>query len=183
MTESSLSFTWTWAARDHARVSNLLLREKFGTWYWRLAGWLTILLIVASMVIAVLFTRDRPAALLSLTPWLILIALWLSFARWGSGWLQAWGAKRLDPNIAHPFEHILAEDALHIHAHTANTELKWSGVYKVTELPDLFLFYYNKRCAYYLPKRAFTSPDQVHAVRAFLRAHVPGNLLLLEAAA
>src|SRR5574341_830173 len=183
MTGSSLTFTWTWSAREHARVSTWLLREQFATWYWRLAGWLFLVFLVGAMVIGVVVTEDRPAALIGLIPWLVLIAFWLAFARWGSGWLQAWSARRLDPNLAHPFEHVLAEDGLHVHTHTANTDLKWAGLYKVTELPDLFLFYYNKRCAYYLPKRVIPSPNELQAVREFIRAHVGDRAHLLQAAA
>jgi hypothetical protein len=161
----------------------LLLREQFGAWYWQVTGWLFLLLLSGSLIFAVVVSQDRPAVLIALVPWLLLILLWLSFARWGTGWLQAWNAKRLDPNTAHPFEHVLAESGIQVHAHTTSTDLKWIGVYKVMEMPDLFLFYYNKRCAHYLPKRAIASAAELQAVRAFIRAHVPERAHLLEPAA
>jgi hypothetical protein len=47
--------------------------------------------------------------------------------------------------------------------------LKWSGLHKVRETPDLFMFYYSKRIAYYLPKRVLPSEVEVEDLRDLIR--------------
>ena len=58
----------------------------------------------------------------------------------------------------------------------ADTRLKWEGLHKVRETPDLFMFYYSPRIAYYLPKRALGDPTEVDQVRSLIQARLPSEV-------
>jgi hypothetical protein len=46
-------------------------------------------------------------------------------------------------------------------------------MHKVRETPDMFMFYYSQRFAYYLPKRALDSGDEADRLRTWIREQLP----------
>jgi hypothetical protein len=174
---STLTFKFDWKLAEHARFATFLNREYYSRGIWRFVAWGLILLVAASLLLGlVLALTGDISALIQLSPWIILIVLWLWFFRSGAGWVQAWQTRRHDPNVCHPFTHTLTPSGLHIKTETAEVELKWSGLHKVRERPLFFAFYYSKRCAYQLPKRAVGDDAAIAAVREYVRAHLPTNV-------
>ena len=81
-----------------------------------------------------------------------------------------------DPNVAHPITHTFDDSGLHIGMRTINTELKWEGMNRVRETPEMFLFYYSQRTAYFLPKRAVTRSDGSAGLADWIRSRLPAEV-------
>lgn len=157
-----MTFTFDWQPKEHAQVVNLLQRELFQSGVWRLLKWFVLVVFGFGVVtVTVGLLTGAITTALQLAPWVVLIALWIAFFWQMTGRLQARAVRRNDPNVAHPFTYALDENGLHMSMKTTDLQLRWSGMAKVRETPELFLFYYNKRCAYFLPKRAIALPNDV----------------------
>ncbi len=168
------SYTFDWRLKEQAHVTALLLREHFGTGSWRVAKWVVIGIVVLSALFAAgLALLGDVASAMTLAPLLLLLGVLLAVFYRLTGWLRAWQVQRIDPNVAHPLTHTLDEAGLHVSAQTVNVDLKWAGLHKVRETPAFFLFYYSRRWAYYLPKRACVSEAEVERLRAWIRAQLP----------
>ena len=179
--EQLLSFTFHWDFGEHARLTNFLTREYFSRGVWKFVGWGLLLLFVAGILFTILGAlAGATRAALETAPWLVLIALWVWLLRRGTGWLQAWQVRRSDPNVKSPFTYQLADSGLQVKTRTADLELKWEGMYRVRERPEGFMFYYNARCAYQLPKRAVGGDDALRAVRSYIRSHLPPGVEFLS---
>jgi hypothetical protein len=171
------TYTFDWRRREHVHVTSLLVREQFSSGIWRAVKWavIAVLLVAATVAIGSALLGDLASAML-LAPWLIVAgALVLAFGRLTGG-IHTWRVARHDPNVAHPLTHTLDESRLHISMHTASFDLKWSGLHHIRETPDLFMFYYSKRVAYYLPKRALTGPEEIDALGAWIRTQLPAGV-------
>jgi hypothetical protein len=53
-------------------------------------------------------------------------------------------------------------------------------MHKVRETPDMFLFYYSKRLAYYLPKRVVEPPEVAAQLPQWIRAHLPPTVPYID---
>ena len=171
------SYTYDWRPAEHARVTALLVQEQFASGFRRVLKWAVIVLLVLGAIVALasLASGDVTGAM-QLIPLVIVIGvLILVFAR-VVGWIQAWQLKRTDPNVAHPLTHKLDESGYHVSTRTTDIDLKWAGLHKVRETSDLFLFYYSKRLAYYLPKRTLASPEEIEELRAWIRRQLPAGV-------
>ena len=92
-----------------------------------------------------------------------------------TGRLQAWRARRSDPNVTHPITYTLDDSGLHIGTRTLNAELKWAGMNRVRETSDMFLFYYSRRTAYFLPKRV-VGPGDSTSLADWIRTRLPPDV-------
>ena len=63
---------------------------------------------------------------------------------------------------------------------TLTAELLWSGMFAVKETPSMFLFYYSKRRAYYLPKRAVGNPEEIAEIRERIIRELPPAIPFLN---
>ena len=72
--------------------------------------------------------------------------------------------------------HELNDSGLHIGMRTLNAHLKWSGMHSVRETRTMFLFHYSKRTAYFLPKRAVGSVEEVRDLVVWIRERLPAEV-------
>lgn len=138
---AELSFTFDWRPSEHARVTSLLIREQFSSGIWRILKWAVVLVLVLSAILTIVAAG---AGDLTSTAQLGPLTLLVSGLTWKlpilTGRLQAWRIQRSDPNVAHPITHTFDDSGLHIGMRTINTELKWEGMNRVRETPEMFLF-------------------------------------------
>lgn len=168
------TYTFDWNIKEHAHVTTLLMHEKFSTGIWRIVKWIVVGIIILGTVLAVsLFLLGDTASAIELAPWLIAAGVLVIPFYKITGWIRAWQIQRSDPNIAHPFIQTLDEEGFHISMHTINVDLIWTGMHKVRETPDLFLFYYSKHTAYYLPKRLLAGKPEIEGLREWIRNRLP----------
>jgi hypothetical protein len=89
--------------------------------------------------------------------------------------LQRWQLRRAyaeTPNLRGPQVHQFSDSGLSITGGSAATTLGWDSFVEVTEVNDLFLFFYSKKGAYYLPKRVVGGEVERRALRKFLRGRL-----------
>lgn len=111
-------------------------------------------------------------------PWVIIGAFWLEFIPW----LQRRAARKLparDASVRGPQERAVDATGYHSRGNGVHLDVPWHAMVRGVETDQFFLFFYNKQCAYYLPKRAL-SETQCADVRALLRANLGERTVLLE---
>jgi hypothetical protein len=77
--------------------------------------------------------------------------------------LRAWGAYRLTPGDWKVFHMRLAANALEFETGAGQTQAKWTSIIKIVEDTKLIYLFANRRVAYLVPKRAFSSADEAAA--------------------
>ena len=162
-------------------MTSQLVREQFGSGAWRVVKWVVVGIVTVSGVVTVaaLVMGDLRSAL-ALGPLVLVVgALVVGFGPL-TGWIRAWQVRRLDPNVRHPITQTLDEAGVHIALHTANIDLKWAGLYQVRETDDVFAFYYNRRSAYFLPKRCLGGSEGITALRTWIRERLPSEVPFIE---
>lgn len=176
-----MTYTFDWQPREHALVTRLLIREQFSSGAWRVLKWGVVGFVALSALLALALALQGDAAgAMRLVPWLIPVILLLLFFGRLSGRIRARQVQRHDPNVAHPLTHTLDEQGFHVTSHTAHVDLGWDGLHKVRETPDLFLFYYSARLAYYLPKRALPDAAEAESLGAWIRTQLPPDVPYIE---
>ncbi len=169
-------YTFEWRRKEHARVTELLMKERFGSGPFRLLRVAILFVAIVSCVIAVAgIVAGDSEMVIPLLPLAVTVGfLTLAFSRI-TGSLQAWQVGRTDPNTSHPITFRFADSGLQISMHTVDAELRWTGVPRVRESDDLFLIHYSRRRAYFLPKRAVPSAQKVADLSDWIRAQLPSN--------
>ena len=76
------------------------------------------------------------------------------------------------PNLRGPQVYQFSDAGLAITGGAATTTLGWDSFVAVAETDEFFLFFYSKRCAYYVPKRAIGKGIYQSALRALLRSQL-----------
>jgi hypothetical protein len=171
------TYSFDWQLREHAHVVRLLMQERLGSGIWRVMRWAVVIILALATVLAVAsaLLGDFGSAL-RLGPLVILVGgMTFWFETW-TGWIRAWQIRRMDPATLHPLSLALEETGLRVITKAAETHLKWEGLHKVRETPDLFMFYYSPRIAYYLPKRAARGHDGIDAVRDLIKERLPSEV-------
>ena len=181
MSASPFSFTFDWRADEHARVTSLLIREQFSSGLWRIIKWAVVLILVLS---AALTLATAAAGDVRSTMQLGPLTLVVAGLTWKlpilTGRLHAWRIRRNDPNVGHPITHTFDDSGLHIGMRTLNAELKWAGMNRVRETPDMFLFYYSRRTAYFLPKRVVGDAEDATGLANWIRTRVPPDVAYVQ---
>jgi hypothetical protein len=175
------TFEFDWRPGEHARVTSLLLRDQMSRGVWRPIRWALVAFLTFAGVVAVgsAVSGDLVSAL-QLAVLVAIVAVLASRLPEITGRLQAWRVGRNDPNVAHPLVHTLGPTGLHIGMRTLDADLKWSGVYMVRETRDMFLFYYSKNMAYYLPKRIIVPEGAAVELSEWLRDRLPPEVPYVE---
>src|SRR5213594_1008501 len=106
----------------------------------------------------------------SLLPWLLFLVLWIVLLRWGEFYLAARRTRRLDPSAKGTLTRTLSEEGFRIDGTGQSGELRWEGIHSVVETTDFLLVFYNRLCAYYVPKRLVPAPVELQALRSLCRA-------------
>jgi hypothetical protein len=113
----------------------------------------------------------RWVAVVSAVPWVFILAVILLFFRWGFPWLAARLVQREDPSVKGDIKHIVSDHGFTIQTVAATVDLTWDHIRQVVETPDYFLWYHNRRCAYFTPKSAIPQSD-LESLRSAVRAHL-----------
>jgi hypothetical protein len=106
--------------------------------------------------------------------WLLgLVALFLLTLQLVTPWIQRWQLRRAyaeTPNLRGSQVYQFSDAGLSITGGAATTTFGWDTFVEAAETDEFFLFFYSKRCAFYVPKRAVGKGIYQSALRALLRA-------------
>jgi hypothetical protein len=85
---------------------------------------------------------------------------------------------RDNPPLAQPSRYVFSASGVVVESSTGRSDLNWSIYQRVWETPDYFLLYTGQRTAGALPKRYFSSEEDIRAFRERLRSSVSGRVEL-----
>ena len=106
--------------------------------------------------------------------WLLgVVAVFLLTLQWLTPWIQRRQSRRAyaeTPNLRAPQVYQFSDAGVSITGGAASTTLGWDSFVEVAETDEFFLFFYSKRCAYYVPKRVVGKGIYQSTLRALLRA-------------
>lgn len=77
----------------------------------------------------------------------------------------------------------LSDGGLEVTCVVAKVTVPWIAIYKVVETPRFLLFYINKHCVYYIPKRALSGPAQESLIKQWIHSRVGSKNQLIAPAA
>jgi hypothetical protein len=157
--DDALEFRFRWDRSEHRRFIRAVQRRMHRGSKGRLA--LKAILGVGSAF--ALFSManggldDMGAVLV-----LLFASTWLILDRWGIAYL---GARTYARNHAAciPNDQVreLNRDGITARCTTSTSSIQWSGIMRVQETPEFFVFYTSPSCAFQLPKRAVGDPEGV----------------------
>ena len=111
---------------------------------------------------------DRSAYLSAMTPWSLILVVFLVFRFGGAAWLSAWQIRRNNPNMVAGMRHTISSVAYEIRCGQVESTAQWGGLLKLVETKAFFLSFPVKHGAYYLPKRVLTQ-EQCAAIRSIMQ--------------
>lgn len=76
------------------------------------------------------------------------------------------------PNLHHPISFEANAEILQIKTINSESSIQWQLYTKAVETKNLFMLYQGKRLFYILPKRAFSSNEQVEEFRELVRTKI-----------
>jgi hypothetical protein len=89
--------------------------------------------------------------------------------------LQRWQLKRLyrhTPTWQQEQTHEFSEVGFRMSNPLSNSLTRWDAFLEVFETREFFLFYISRAMAYFLPKRAITTPEQLRDLRALVETEL-----------
>jgi YcxB-like protein len=158
------------AMMRYNRAARLLLptlgvgMPALAIWFWVIRDWdrLTV-----------------AGAILNGAPWIVVSAFYLAIP-WLTATVLARRALRDEPNVRGEQTRIVTSAGLEVRGANYVQQFNWPDIVRTVETPEFFLFFYNRRAAQYLPKRALNGND-TSALRELLDAHAPGKHRLAPA--
>jgi len=161
----SVSATFDFDSSEHYRASREVARRISTRWLAR--AFALLALIFVGLNVRATWGSPPAYVFVNALPWLLLGVFWLSLVPL----TQWWAAKRLparDASVRGTQERTVDSQGYHSRGNNVALDIPWHAMVRVVETDAFFLFFYNKQCAYYLPKRALTD-DQTRQVRGFAR--------------
>jgi hypothetical protein len=176
------AYTFPWDAGEYTRAVAAIGRHMRTGRAMQVFWWVVILVFGLSVAIILARADDPVAALVPITPWLLLFLASMATGRWVLPRLHARRFARESPDARHPLTVGVGAEGIEVASFSSSGRLSWNGIHRVVETPEFFLFYINPRLAHYLPKHAISSEDELGQVRRIARLHATGPVLLLDSA-
>ena len=161
-----------WQFAECARACGEILKYRITGHLWRVVRAAVTVIIVSVLILATVlaFRSDVDTAtyLSSMTPWIIILLLFLAFRFGGAGWLSAWQIRRNNPNMVSGMRHAISDTSYQVRCGQVESTAQWAGLLKLVETKDFFLTFPVKQGAYYLPKRVLTE-EQCATIRVIMQ--------------
>lgn len=121
--------------------------------------------------------HDVLDGLLTVLPYVLLFLFWGALIPMSQR-RRAKKLPKLDPSVLGVQERRVDAEGYHSRGNGVALDIPWHAMKKAVETPDVFLFFYNWQCAYYLPKRPLDSA-QVAQIRDLARTALGERARLL----
>lgn len=174
-----MSVTATFEYDPDEFYRGLRVVSRRSTWHWLTLAFAALIALMVIYVVAVNWrTADPGELVLALLPWVILVVFWGSFLPL----MHRSAAKKLiqrDASARGLQERTVDDFGYRSRGNDVVFEMPWHAMHDVIETPELFLFFYNKDTAYYIPKRVL-SAGQISELRALISNHLRDRAKLLS---
>ena len=154
-------FRFRWDKSEHQRFYRALQREvrRGSRIRWSLNAWFGF---IAFVGLQGLFSARSSADIGPAVVPLAMVGGWLALDRWALAYLSTRSYERDHARcIPNDQVRVLDGDGITARCTTSNASVHWSGIVKIRETPDFFLFFTTPNCAIHLPKRAVADPDEL----------------------
>jgi len=167
-------YRFRWTAATHRSFYRALQREVSRRGVLRFVVPGAIVVVVAVTLLAIIGARvPAGTVLLTLSPYLVLFALWLALLKWGLPYVSAYSYRRAHaPCIPHDQIRVVNADGFEARCVTSTVQVRWPGIVRVVETPEFLLFFTTPSCAIQLPKRAVPSEEALEELRTSLRHYL-----------
>jgi hypothetical protein len=163
-----------WQFAECARACGEILKYRVTSHLWRVVrAAVTVIIVSVLIFMTVLAFRSEldPSTYLStMTPWIIILLLFLVLRLGGAGWLGAWQIRRNNPHMVSGMRHAISSASYHVRCGQIESLVQWGGIVRVVETKEFFLTFPVRLAAYYLPKRVLTQ-EQSAALRSIMQQH------------
>jgi YcxB-like protein len=140
-----------------------------------LARWVTA--IVLCLIFYDLY-KDSSATILSFPDGesiLAVVALFVLLALLLFPYLRVRATFGKSPALTKTRHYTFRANGITIHSDDANSDCKWTLFQRAVETPSVFAFFVTSHQATYIPKRCFTSTDDVARMRELIRENMAGK--------
>lgn len=164
----SVTTTYDFDPKEHYQAARAVTRLTWFRWLPWLAGGFMVLFALVDVVVPGWGDADALSLFIEASPYLLVGAFWIALIPWS----QRRAARKLskrDPSVRGPQERSVDAVGYHSLGNGVRVEVPWHAMARAVETDRFFLFFYNKQCAYYIPKRAL-SDAQCAEVRTLMRA-------------
>jgi hypothetical protein len=161
----AVALTYEFDAHEYYRASRAVMRLTSARWL----NWGFSALAVGLAMWSIVPNWGAPVGVLlaGAFPWLLLAGFWLAFIPF----IQRRAARKLperDASVRGPQERIIDSSGLHLRGNGVALEVPWHAMVRGVETAQFFLFFYNKQCAHFVPKRTL-STRQIDQIREFMQ--------------
>lgn len=163
----ALTFSFRAVPAEHARVSMFMLRRKRS---YKIIVAIIVLIVVALVILPALQGLSATEIAGTVLPYMLILGLLLA----GLPYIQQWQLSRVyrqTPSLQQEQTHEFLEEGFRVRNPLANTLVRWDAFLEVLETKEVFLFYTSPSMAYFLPKRAIRTPEDLAQLRSFLKTH------------
>jgi hypothetical protein len=163
----SVSASYDFDSREHYRASRAATRFTAARWI----SWIAVLFgvgMVAWIMIRGWNEPDPLPTIVAALPYALLALVWATI----TPFMQHRAAHKLparDPSVRGTQDRRVDEAGYHSRGNGVQLDIPWHAMVRGVEHAEFFLFFYNKQCAYYLPKRTL-APEEIAEVRRLMHA-------------
>jgi hypothetical protein len=146
---------------------------RFHYFHWLRRIWLAVLIILISWVaiIAFLAALLTPDIDVDTRPVSILLPIWLCLVA-ATPFLAARRQFKRKECLHEPIIHVFTVEGINSSSSSVSSEVKWRIVQNVRETSRLFRLHYSSNQALIIPKRFFSSPEQIESWRRIVETSI-----------
>lgn len=154
---------------EYYRALRAMLRRNPVRWVIPIMGIFVPGYFIWTYVISIWDRVSLSAAVANGLPWVLLGAFYLSLVPLMNR-RSARRALKNNPSLRGPQTRVVDERGLEIQGANFLQRLSWTDIVRTDETEEFFLFFYNQRMAFYVPKRCLSETD-IEIVRSLISAH------------
>jgi hypothetical protein len=170
LNESPAAAMFEFDADEWYRASRAVTGATVWRWLIPLGGLALPAVMIGTNVVPHWRALSAGSIAANTAPWILLAVFYLTFIPR----LQRQASRKAqanDPSLRGVQLRAVDDAGLKISGANFAQELAWTDLYRAVETPEFFLFFYNKRCAHFMPKRAM-SRDGIERTRRLVATHL-----------
>ena len=165
----TVNATYEFDSAEHYRALRAMFRFNRARWLIPVLGIAMPAVAIWAFVIRVWERLSPLGVLVNGLPWVFIGAFYLALVplMYRS---MARRATRDDPSLRGTQIRALSEAGFEARGAGFSQQLAWTDIVRAEETKEFFLFFYNRRAAYYIPKRCLQTGDEA-ALRSLIADH------------